>query len=144
MGQVVRLQLVESGFYVRVPFLFVQAVAVEVERHHELAQVRGLLDLQDQGVWSEGVQNAARHVHGVSGGYSMSWHDGPVVLRLERAYKVLARAAFFDAGQDRGAVCGPEDVPRLRLAVRFAVLSSRRLVVSVQVDGKQVGGVEEF
>ena len=89
-GQVVRLQLVEGGFYVRVPFLLVQAVAVEVERHHELAQVRGLLDLEDQGVRSEGVQDAAGHVDGVAGPDPVSRHDGAVVFGLEGLDEILS------------------------------------------------------
>src|SRR5215207_5259984 len=46
--QVVRPELVESCLYVGVPLLFAQAVVVEVGGHHELAEVRGLLDLGDQ------------------------------------------------------------------------------------------------
>src|SRR5215204_3663128 len=82
--QVVRLQLVEGGFYVRVPFLLVKAVAVEVERHHELAKVRGLLDLEDKGVWPEGVKDSAWNVDGVAGPDFVLRHDGFVVLGPER------------------------------------------------------------
>src|ERR687886_2569275 len=49
-GQVVRLQLVEGGLDVRVPGLLIEGLAVEVSGRDELAQVRGLLDLEDQGV----------------------------------------------------------------------------------------------
>src|SRR3712207_409382 len=58
-GQIVRLELVEGGLYVGVPFFFGEAVAVEVRRHYELAEVGGLLDLGDQGAWAEGVEDPA-------------------------------------------------------------------------------------
>src|SRR5918998_609355 len=43
-----------------------------------------------------------------------------------------------------GVPLGPEDVPRLALAVRLAVLLTGRLVVGMEVDGEHVGGVEEL
>src|SRR5215212_686137 len=143
-GQVVRLQLVEGGLYVGVPSLFVQAVAVEVEGHDELAQVRGLLDLQDQGIRPEGVQDPAGHVYGVAGPNSVARRDGVVVLRLERRDEILSRAVLLDPDEYRRVVGRREDVPRLRLAVGFAVLFPCCLLVGVQVDGQHVGGVEEL
>src|SRR5215210_491424 len=143
-GQIVRLQLVEGGFYVGIPFLLFQAVAVEIERHDELAQVRGLLDLEDQGAWPEGVQYPTRHVHGVAGPDSVARHDGTVLFGLERLDELLSREVLLDPGEYRRLVVRPEDVPRLRLAVGLTVLLPRGLVVGVQVDGQHVGGVEEL
>src|SRR5215210_5823108 len=144
MGQVARLQLVEGGFYVGVPFCLLQAVAVEVEGYDELAQVRGLLDLQDQGVWSESVQDAAWHVHGVAGPDLLARHDGVVILGLERLDEPLSREAVLDTGEYRSVFGRPENVPRLRLAMGLAVLLPRGRIIGVQVDGQHVGGVEEF
>src|SRR5215203_3233322 len=143
-GQVVGLELVEGGVYVGVPLLLAQAVAVEVLGHHELAEVRGLLDLEDQGVRPEGVDDPARHVDGVPRPYRMTRHHGVVVPRLERFEELLARQALFDPGQDRRSFGGPEDVPRLGLAVWLAVLFLGGLVVGVEVDGEHVRGVEEL
>src|SRR5215211_8613197 len=120
MGQVVSLELVERGFYVRVPFLLLQAVAVEVDRHHELAKVRSLLDLEDKGVWPEGVKDAAWHVDGVAGPDFVLRHDGFVVLGPERTDELLSREVILDACEYLRVVDRPQDVPRLRLAVGFA------------------------
>src|ERR671912_1672124 len=134
-GQEVRLQFVEGGFYVGLPLLFTQAVAVEVEGHYELAQIRSLLDLQDQGVRAEGVQDTPGHVYGVAGPDPAARHDGVVVLFPERCDELLAREAFLHPGEYRGVVGRPEDVPGLRLAVGLAVFRPRGLIVGVQVDG---------
>src|SRR5919202_1366679 len=143
-GQVVHLQLVEGGFYVRVPGLLVEGLAVEVRRRDELAQIRGLLDLEDQGVRPEGVDDPARHVDRVPRPHLVTGHHGVVVSGLERLEELLAPRTFSYAGQDRSALGGPEDVPRLGLAVGFAVLLARRRVVGVEVDGEHVRGVEEL
>src|SRR5918997_1680886 len=143
-GQVVRLQLVEGCVYVRAPGLLVEWLAVEVGRRDELAEVRGLLDLEDQGVRPEGVKDPARYVHGVARPYGVAGHHGVVVSRLERLEELLAPEALFYAGQNRRVLGGPEDVPRLGLAVGLAVLLARRRVVGVEVDGEHVRGVEEL
>src|SRR5215210_3314824 len=143
-GPEVRLQLIEGGLYVRVPLLLIQAVTVEVEGHHELAEVRGLLDLQDQGVGPEGMQDATRHVHSVTRRYVAPQHHGVVILRLESLEEVIVREVLLYTGEYRRALSGPQDVPGLRFPVELTVFLSRRLVVGMQVDGEQVGGVEEF
>src|SRR5919199_849473 len=98
--QVVHLQLVEGGFYVRVPGLLAEGLAIEVCRRDELAQVRGLLDLKDQGVRPEGVDDPARDVHRVPRSYLVAGHHGVVLFSLERLEELLAPRAFSYAGQD--------------------------------------------
>jgi hypothetical protein len=74
----------------------------------------------------------------------MAGHHGIVVSGLERFEELFAPEALFYAGQYRRALCGPEDVPRLGLAVGFAVFFARRLAVGVEVDGEHVRGVEKL
>src|SRR5918999_1437522 len=143
-GQIVRLQLIEGGVYVRVPGLFVERLTVEVGRCDELAQVRGLLDLEDQGVRPEGVDDPTRHVHGVTGSYLVARHHCVVVSGLEGLEELLARQALLYTGQYRRALGGPEDMPGLGLAVGLAVFLTRRLVIGVEVYGEHVRGVEEL
>src|SRR5215210_368830 len=143
-GQVVRLELVEGGLYVGVPLLLAQAVAVEVGGHHELAEVRGLLDLDYQGSRSEGVEDPTRHVDSVARLDPVPRHHRIVVLRLEGLEEFLARRVVLYAGQYRRAGLGPQDVPRLGLAVGLAVLSAGGLIVGVEVDGEHVRGVQEL
>src|SRR5829696_1892516 len=142
--QVVRPELVEGCLYVGVPLLFAQAVVVEVGGHHELAEVRGLLDLGDQDARTEGVEDPARHVDGVARPDCVPWHHRVVVLGLEGSKELLSRGVVLYAGQDRRTRLSPQDVPRLGLTVGLAVLPSGGLVVGVEVDGEHVRGVEEL
>ena len=137
-------QLVEGGVNVRVPGFLVQGLAVEVGRGHELAEVGGLLDLEDQRTRPEGVDDPTRHVDGVAGPDRVPRHHRVVIFGLERLEELVAAQALPDAGDDRGVRGGPEDVPGLGLAVGGAVHATRGLVVGVEVDREHVRGVEEL
>src|ERR687898_695050 len=143
-GQVVGLELVEGGVYVGVPLLLAQVVAVEVLGHHKLAEVGGLLDLEDQGVRPERVDDPARHIHGVPRSYLAPRHHSFVVFGLEGFEKFFPPQAILYPGQYRRPFGGPEDVPGFGLAVGLSVLLARHLVVGVEVDGEHVRGVEEL
>src|SRR5918995_271795 len=116
-GQVVGLELVEGGVYVGVPLLLAQVVAVEVLGHHKLAEVGGLLDLEDQGVRPESVDDPARHIHGVPRSYLAPRHHGVVVFGLEGFEEFFPPQAILHPGQYRRPFGGPEDVPGFGLAV---------------------------
>src|ERR671916_533260 len=119
-GHKVRLEFVEGRLYVGVPLVLPERAAVEVFRHDELAEVRGLLDLGDQGPGAEGMEDAARHVDGVARSDRVTGHHRVVILALEGVEEFLAGEALLYAGQDRGVRLGPENVPRLALAVPLA------------------------
>ncbi len=143
-GQVVRPQLGERGVDIRLPLPGVEAVAVQVGRHHALAEVGRLLHLEDERVRAEGVDDATGNVDGVAGRDRVAGHGRVVILGLEGGAKVVLAEAGLDPGEDGGAGIGPEDVPGLGLAVGLAVHPPCRLVVGVEMDRQGVGGVEEL
>src|SRR3954463_9333731 len=138
------LQLGKRGVDVRVPLLVAESIAVQVGRHDRLSEIGRLLDLEDHGVGSKGVQDATRDVDRVTSGNGIAVHDPIVILFEERLSQVIARIAGANPCQDRCARGGVEDMPGFRLAIRFTVNATRGFVIGVEVDREGMGGVEKL